>query len=247
VYEPVGRPAPAAAQPTSVSYALPPADPKGNVYVFSLGAEQLPVGQNTSGLFLHARIAAENTSDTVPWRFDPNEQVLRIEGRGTPLAPSFAEASGGSPVLTLERGQRGQMDLYHPLPTSGTPPRTTLEWRVHRGSEVVPLATVFERAAGREDVVYYQPRYEPRVGVHLAVGPGWWWGYDYWPFYYGYAWPHYRPWYWYPGPRHYGYYAPPRRHYYYPAPSRPSGGSWRGYPAPARPAAPVGRPGFRPR
>jgi hypothetical protein len=234
-------------QPASAAYGVPASDPKGTVYIVSLGGEQLPVG-NGAGLFMHVRIAAENTGDTSPWRFDPNEQTLRLGPGGPPIPASFAEASGpqGGPVLTLEHGQRGQLDLYYPLPAQSSPQRTTLEWRVRRGNEAVANATVFERPAGSDQrrPLYYEPRYDARV--HFAIGPGWWWGYDYWPFYYGYYSPFYRPWYGYWGPRTYGYYAPPR--YYHGHSARPSGSYYRG----SAPAAPrghvpdgVGRGGFR--
>ena len=232
-------------QPISASYGVPPQDPKGTVYVVSLGGEELPVG-NAPVLFMHVRIAPENTSDTVAWRFDPNEQVLRLEGNGAPVPAAFAEASGagGGPVLTLNGGQRGQLDLYYPLSASGGPPRTTFEWRVRRGGEALANATVFERPQGGnpQGPVYYEPRYDTRV--HVAIGPGWWWGYDYWPFYYGYYSPFYRPWYGsYWGPRSYGYYGSPR---YYHAPAyRPSSGSYSRGSAPSAPSSHVGRGGFR--
>jgi hypothetical protein len=243
---PADGPAGAYQQPASAAYGVPANAPKGTVYIVSLGGEQLPAG-NVSALFMHVRIAAENTSDTVAWRLDPNEQVLRLEG-GAQVPASFAEASGatasGIPVLALAAGQRGQLDLYYPLPAQGGPQRTTLEWRVQRGSEPVANATVLERPQGStaQGPVYYEPRYDTRF--HLAVGPGWWWGYDYWPFYYGYYWPSYRPWYGgYWGSHRYGYYAP--RGGYYRSPGSSYG---RGY-APRAPAGHggggVGRGGFR--
>jgi hypothetical protein len=233
-------------QPASAAYGIPANAPKGNVFIVSLGGEQLPAG-STSALFLHVRIAAENTSDAVAWRLDPNEQRLRLEG-GALVPAAFAEASGatasGIPVLALAAGQRGQLDLYYPLPAQGGPAQTTLEWRVQRGGEPVANATVLERPGGStaEGPVYYEPRYDTHV--HVAVGPGWWWGYDYWPFYYGYYSPYYRPWYGgYWGPHRYGYYAP-RGHYYRP----PASSYGHGY-VPRGPAGHVGggvgRGGFR--
>jgi hypothetical protein len=229
-------------QPASASYGVPANAPKGTIYIVSLGGEQLPAG-GASALFMHVRIAAENASDAVAWRLDPNEQVLRLD-EGVKVPASFAQASGatekGIPVLALAAGQRGQLDLYYPLPTAGGPQRTTLEWRVQRGSEPVANATVFERPQGAvaQGPVYYEPRSDTRV--HLTVGPGWWWGYDYWPFYYGYYWPSYRPWYGgYWGAHRYGYYAPPRRYY-----RPPAGGYGRGY-VPSAPSGHVGRGGFR--
>jgi hypothetical protein len=230
-------------QPATATYAVPPNDPKGTVYIVSMGGEQLPVGNGSSGLFLHVRIAAENKSDAAPWRFDPNEQSLRLED-GTPEPASFAQATGGGPVLTLPPGQRGQLDLYYPLPSENGPPRTTFAWQVRRGDQPLAYATVFERpavAAAPGAPAYYAPAYDARV--HFAFGPGWWWGYDYWPFYYGFYAPFYRPWLYRPwyGPRYYGhgFYAPHR--YYHPAPSV---GRGRGY-APGAPSTHVGRSGFR--
>jgi hypothetical protein len=231
-------------QPASASYGVPAAAPKGTVYIVSLGGEQLPVNNGT-GVFMHVRIAGQNDSDTATWRFDPNEQALRLEGAATPEAASFAEASTGGPVLTLAPGQRGQLDLYYSMPAQSGPQRTTLEWHVRRGDESLAFATSFERPAGvaaqEASPYYYQPVYDARL--HFAFGPGWWWGYDYWPFYYGFYAPFYRPWW---GPRFYGhgYYAP---HRYY-GPSRAYGGrgyygGGRGYSAP--PSSHVGRGGFR--
>jgi len=229
-------------QPASAAYGIPSNAPKGTAYIVSLGGEQLPVNNGT-GFFMHVRIAAENDGDTATWRFDPNEQALRFEGANAPEPAAFAEASTGGPVLTLARGQRGQLDLYYALPAQGGPQRTTLEWHVRRGDEPLAYATSFERPAGavaEDGGAYYEPVYDARL--HFAFGPGWWWGYDYWPFYYGFYAPFYRPWW---GPRFYGYghygyrgYYAPRGYYH--APARSYGGS-RGYSAPS---AHVGRGGF---
>src|SRR3954469_15803151 len=75
-------------QPASASYGVPADAPKGTVYVVSLGGEDLPVG-NASALFLHVRIAAENTGDASAWRFDPNEQRLRLDTGADTVAAAF--------------------------------------------------------------------------------------------------------------------------------------------------------------
>src|SRR4051812_18478173 len=213
----VGDLGPTAAPPQSPpvsTYPMPANDPKGTVYVMSLGPERLATGNNAQSLFLHTRVAAENKSDDLTWKVDPNDEVAGF-GNGAPVAPAFAEVSTGGPipVLTLTKGQRGHLDLYYPLPPTGEPPRVALNWRLHRGDEVLAQTTSFERTQppGNTGYAYYRP-YGP--DVHLAIGYDWWW----WPWgAWGWGWgaPWYRPyWAWGGGwgwdypyyPRYGGYY-----------------------------------------
>lgn len=210
-------------RPTAVSYAIPPTAPRGYVYVSSLGPEPLLVGSNQTAPYLRVHLAAQNDSDDAVWRFDPNEQLVRYQ-TGQPVRPSYAETSAGGPVLTLARGQRGHLDVYYQLPAGASAASTSLEWRVHRGAEVVANNIVFQPVAVNPGYVYYQPRYQPYVGVDLMFGPGWWWGHH--PYWWG-SHAYYHPYYW--GPRY--YYPYPRA--YYP----PSYRAWpRGYASPAAPA-----------
>jgi hypothetical protein len=186
-----------AAPPVS-SYSIPSTDPKGSVHVISLGAEQLPVPAGQPDSYVHLRIAAENRTDEAPWTVDPNDQVL--SAGGAPVAASFAEASSGGPVpvLTLAKGAHGYLDLFYPAPPAGAATRVTLSWKIHRGNEVVPGSTDFDRVAS-PDPAY--SRYEPVAGPHVYVGLGlgWWW-----PDYYWWGGPWWgRPWWGYPS---YGYY-----------------------------------------
>jgi len=219
----------AAPEPRSVAYSIPAEAPKGQVYVVSLGRVAFQNGQSGPAPYLHLRLAAQNDSDQVLWRLDPNEQVVRFDG-GAPISAAYAKASTESPVLSLQAGQRGHLDLYYPLPGTAGLPQIALEWRLARGEVLVANTTSFERARDRS-YAYYEPVYTPRVGVHLRMGPAWWWHDPFWPYYDA-------PWGWSPY-----YYSPfyswqhwhHRPHYYGPVPRqsypRSSGGSWRAPPA----------------
>jgi hypothetical protein len=253
--------APEAPPPVS-TYPMPPTDPKGNVYVMSLGPERLATGQGAQNLFLHVRVAVENNSDDTPWQVDPNDELAGF-GNGAAVPPSFAEASTGGPVLNVARGARGHLDLYYPLAPQGEPPRVALSWRVHRGPEAVAQTTSFERTVPAEGGGY--PYYRPYgADVRLAVGVDWWWWpWGSWGWGGGWGWPWgYRPFFGYPFfPRYsYGYrgayggyrggyvaprggYVAPRGGYVAPRGSYGGGGRWVAPPvsggawrAPAAPA-----------
>src|SRR6185295_4216995 len=188
-------PASEQATPPVSSYSIPQTDPKGSVHVISLGTERLPVAAGQPDSFLHLRIAAENRADDAPWTVDPNDQTLASGGGSLPA--SFAEASGGGPVLTLAKGAHGYLDVFYPAPppAPGAATRVSLSWKIHRGNEVVPGSTDFDRIA-TPDPAY--SRYEPVAGPHVYVGMGlgWWW----WPDYYAWGGPWWgRPWWGYPG------------------------------------------------
>jgi hypothetical protein len=252
-YEDSYEAAPAAAAetpqgPPVSTYPVPANDPKGNVMVISLGGEQLPAGPSSApAWFLHLRLAAENAADGVTWTIDPNEQVASFGGNES-VAPAFAEGSGGSPLVTLQKGGRGTLDLYYPLPAASDPAQAVLRWQVHRGREIFAQATSFERVSGREtSYVYYRPVYTPYVS--LGLGFGWWWPYD--DFYWGYR----RPFFGYPyygyGFGYYGYYGYHPRYYapyyggrysrpYYGGPAYRTGGNWRAPAVGAGPAPSMG-------
>ena len=240
-YERSYYPPPQSAAPPPVStYSIPATDPKGSVHVLSLGTEQLPVAQGQPSSYLHLRIAPENRSDVAPWVVDPNEQVLMTGGAG--VAPAFAEASTGGPVLTLARGAHGYLDVYYP---ASAPGRASLAWKLHRGTEVASGSTDFDAGAPAAQAYgqYASGQYEaaPSSNVYVGVGLGWWWpsyyygwGSPWWwgdPFY-GWYYPRYYGWggYYrgYYGPRYYGggYYG--GRGYSGGRVYSPGGGSWRG-------------------
>lgn len=227
------RNAVAAGQPAASTYNIPAEDPKGKVYVMSLGGEKLPVGEGGAALYLHLRVAAENQSDSVPWTLDARNQVVvlgaaqAVQGQTASMGPAFAQGSGGSPLVQIPPGSRGSLDLYYPL-TSGIDPQTvSFAWEVQRPSGTIAQQTVFQRQVDQEGYYghgyAYGPAYTSRV--HLQVGPGWWWGpYGAWgagwgwdPWFYGgmgYPW----GWGGYWGPGYYG------RGYW-------GGGGYRGSPA----------------
>jgi hypothetical protein len=200
-----GAPADETGPPVS-TYPIPANDPagaKGSVNVISMGTERLPVAAGQPDMFLHVRLAAENTSDGVSWTIDPNDQL--VSSGGTSLQPSFAEASGGGPVLTLNSGGRGYLDVFYPAPPANSANRITINWRLQRGGETVAGATDLDRVAGPDPTyAYYQPVYGPNV--YMGFGLGYWW----WPDYYFW---HHGP-FWSPYPRYFGYYR---------------GGYWGGY------------------
>src|SRR3954467_11200951 len=119
---------PAETAPPPVSnYSIPTTNPRGAVYVLSLGAEQLPVAAGQPTSYLHLRIAPENRTDDVVWTVNPNEQMLSVPGGN--VAPSFAESSAGTPVLSVSKGAHGYLDVYYVAPAPGT--RVSLAWKVH--------------------------------------------------------------------------------------------------------------------
>jgi hypothetical protein len=250
----------APATPPVSSYPIPPAEPKGTAYVMSLGPERLDAGPGKPSMYLHVRVAVENTADPTPWRVDPNDESISFGGPEQ-IPPAFAESSTGGPVLTAAKGARGHIDLYYPLASGAVPPRVTLSWRVQRGPDSVAQTTAFEQTVERtRGYTYYRP-YGPEV--RTAVGVDWWW----WPYgYYGlwgpswalgwgwggwgwgspYYWGGYRGWY----GGHGGYFSPRYgggRGYVSPGYGR--GGSWGGggRSAPSAPAIPQssGKSGWR--
>jgi hypothetical protein len=204
--------------PPVSTYPIPANDPagaKGSINVISLGAERLPVPAGQPDTYLHVRLAAENTSDTVPWTLDPNDQLLSQGGTSVP--PAFAESSAGGPVLTLNSAGRGYLDVYYPIPATAAPARVSLRWQLQRGEEAVAGATELDRVAGPDPAyAYYQPA-GPNVYVGFGLGSWWWPDYYFW---------HHGP-YWWPYPRFWGYrsYWGGHRGYY----DRPYwGGGYRG-------------------
>jgi hypothetical protein len=194
------------------TYRLPPQDPKGTVYVVSLGGEQLASAPGGMAPYLHLRIAAENLSDGSPWTLEAGDQTVSVAG-APGQRPSFAQASSGGPTLILSAGQRGELDLFYPMPSSGTAPLVTLSWKVRRGAELSMEATSFARVASEPPRGPYAYVYHPvwRPGLYFDYGFGWWWGPQV-----AFGW-HVRPWYFAWHPRFHRPYNPPRRVYVPPA------------------------------
>lgn len=194
-------------QPAASSYNIPPEDPKGNVYVMSLGGEKLNA-EGGAALYLHLRIAAENQKDSGPWVLDARNQIVVLGQQSGAMGPAFAEGSGGSAVVTIPPGGRGNLDLFYPLPDGVDPQQVTFSWQLQRPTGTVAQQTQFERQRGRPGYYgtgyAYGPAYSSRV--HLTVGPGWWWG-PYWGM--GWGWD---PWIgyggWGPGWGYGGYWGP---------------------------------------
>ena len=116
-YAPQAAVAPEQAAP---SYGIPAQDPKGTVYALSLGGEYLPTQQGAS-LYLHLRLAAENTADDAEWVLDANEQTLSL-GQGPPAPAAFALASNGGPVISVREGAAGDARRLLPAAARGRRP-----------------------------------------------------------------------------------------------------------------------------
>jgi hypothetical protein len=234
-HKPAEMPPAALTGPPVSSYSVPAQAPKGMVHVVSFGLENLPANPGAPTPYLHIRLAAVNSSDDAVWRVDPNNQLLSAAGVMTP--PSFAEASGGGPVLSVKRGTRGYLDVYYPAPKDPTLP-VALGWRLERGAEVLAESTVLQATvdqAGR--YVYYRPAADD---AHVGLGHGlssWWWN-DY------YFWNNGGSWWCYPRSHfhhHYPHHAHPARPVAVSAPEPRSNltprqsdsdlSSWRGVPA----------------
>ncbi len=164
---------------SSYSVALAGSVPAGDVHVISFGEVRLAADPGQPQAYLHLRLAAENNIDDVRWTLDPNDQELISSGQA--VLPSFAQASGKRPVLSLARGTRGTLDVYYPLPAAGDGARVTLAWRLRRGSKIVRTATVFDRVQSQSTVyVYYQPALGPTVYSSLGLDCWWWSDYYFW-------------------------------------------------------------------
>jgi hypothetical protein len=169
-------------QMPAASYPIPTPNPKGMVYVMSLGGEPMAAPSGARELFLHLRVAAENKSDTTAWTIAAQDQVVNLGG--APLRPTYAQSSISGPALTLAQGQHGYLDVFYPLPSQGNPGQATLSWQVHRGSEVSAANTSFQLVPSQSaDYVEYRP-----AGVTINYWPEWWWGLGF-----------YSPWWWGPG------------------------------------------------
>jgi hypothetical protein len=178
-YRPVGV---AAGDSITPSYELPSAAPKGTLRVVTFGGERLPVGPGAPEVYLHLRLVAENDSDASAWVLDPNEQLLTFNGQTLP--PSYSRASGAGPVLSLERGERGFLDVYFPLPELD-PARVSLAWRLRRGGEVLAELTSFDRVSGRTDDYF-----DYDTGASFGMGLGWFWPEYCWRWHGGYLAPY---------------------------------------------------------
>ena len=225
-------------QTPAATYPVPKTDPKGTAYVMSLGRESLaaPAGAapaGTQAVYLHLRLAVENTSDAAAWTLDAHDQTVNL-GAG-PAQPTYAQGSTGNSVVSVAPGQHGYLDLYYALP-AGNPAQAILSWQVRRASDVVSDSTPFAlQAAQTPEYAYYQP-----VGVAVEYRPAWWWGVGFYgPWWWGPGWGPYPYWGYYGG---YGYRGP---HYnggfhggYGPGPG------FRGGPGPGFHGG--GGPGFRP-
>lgn len=186
--------------PPVLQYPIPAGSPKGRAYVVSLGPESVPGPDKRPQPMLHLRIALENDTD-VEWRLDPGEMTVAFDG-AAPLYATYAQSSPRGGKLVVGAGQRGEMDLFFPLPEADQrPARADLVWRVHRGADTVTTGSRFDVMRGPSEAdVYYQPAQEP--GVAYVYDPGWWWGpYGYW----GLGWWG-SPWWWggWYGPRYHG-------------------------------------------
>jgi uncharacterized membrane protein YgcG len=177
---------PAEVGPPVSSYTIAAAGKEtGAVHVVSLGSERLPAGPGKPDLYLHLRLAADNREDAIPWDLDPREQKLLRAGRVD--LPAYAAASGGGPVLRVERGKRGVLDVYYPLQSPTGDPRVSLIWRLRRGVKTAGLVTHFLRAVSPDTAyIYYQPERGPQVVSGLRYD-SWWWG-DYYFWQHGELW-----------------------------------------------------------
>jgi hypothetical protein len=170
--------------PPVAMYKLPARGPRGVVHVVSLGVRALPGADGERAAHLMVRLAAVNGSDELRWMLDPNHQLLRIAGRD--VAPAFAEATPANPigpVVILERGQRGHLDLYYRLDDTAAP-TLSLRWQLARGKKptqkVEALATELRRIEGRTAYAYYQPSDASHISAGLGMGAWWWQDHYFW-------------------------------------------------------------------
>jgi hypothetical protein len=172
VYVPVGAVHGAEAMFPATPYTIAGAPDKGTVQVMALETKRLPVGPGAPELYLHLRLAAENASDDVPWLFNPNDQLVGYGGGF--VSASFSQTSAARPVLVVQKGGRGWIDLYYPLPPEVDPLSVTLWWRVRHGATILAQTTTFQRLAGRDsiEVVNYA---SDDAALPSGLALGWWW------------------------------------------------------------------------
>jgi hypothetical protein len=144
----------------------------GTVQVVGLEARRLAAGPGQASLYLHVRLEADDHEASARWLFSPNEQLLSYDG--ALLAPAFAQTSTGRPVLGLDPGQGGWIDLFFPLPPERDPENATVWWHVRRGAETFAGGTPLVLVSGRF------PRYAspyPSLAFYLTGSRalGWWW------------------------------------------------------------------------
>ena len=174
--------------PQAVTYAIPQANPTGQVQVLMSGVVTLPepssFGQNQ---YVLMRVAANNQVDADPWILDSREQFL-VTAAGTRIPPTFAEAGNGVavPSLQIAQGQNGYLDLYFPLSTV-RPNQVTVSWTVRRPYNQVVSETTFlvqRPVAGVSTTPYYAP--SVFIGANLSPIAPWcmpyrgWWRTGYW-------------------------------------------------------------------
>jgi hypothetical protein len=165
----------------AATYPIPPASPRGRVYVAALGIAELRPGGTEEGRLraMHLRLVIENGGDDA-WTVDTREQLGVLEGEQQ-SRPAFATASPGEPpIVTVAPQSRTAVDLYYPLPlgmqTSSRVTSFDLIWRV-----ATPQGAVAERTSFDRVVRELPPAADPPRRYGWGWTPGW---YDpFWPEY----------------------------------------------------------------
>jgi hypothetical protein len=155
-------------------YPVPPERPQGEVRVLSFGVTYLKDASGaTSFPALHARLMVANNGDETPWTLNTAEVTLEIAGEGS-AAPMYANTDqGGTPQITVDRGQQRVVDLYFPVPGTVADadhlPAFDVKWQVQTGSRLVAERTPFQRFE-----LQPRPAPSPNVVVVAGWGPIWW-------------------------------------------------------------------------
>jgi hypothetical protein len=149
---------------TAASLPIPSMAPQGNLHVMALGVERLAVPVGMPDSYLHVELALDNTTDTQPWTMSTSEQMVAIGGLS--VGPTFARTSAGSSVLQVGANSHGTIDLYFPV-TGQQPVVFNVNWRLHRGNEVITQAATFQAPASTMPESY-QPLPAPDLMVTMA-------------------------------------------------------------------------------
>ena len=156
----------------AAEYAVPPASPRGDVKVATIGVTTLEprAAGETRTRAMHIRMVVHNQDDPVAWQVDTRAQLGRIAPYGQSRPILASSTSGRPPIVTVGATAKATLDLYYPLPRglqdATEIPSFDVQWTVNTNAGPVASTAAFDRVP-----------LEPPPGVY-AYGMGQYEWYD---------------------------------------------------------------------
>jgi hypothetical protein len=159
-------------------YPVPPAAPRGDVRVASLGTTKVRLQGGLEVPVVQVRLVVANNSNS-EWVVATRDQLAAIAGEPLRAAAFVNTDSDRAPLVAIPPGERRTLDLFFALPKGMTKPKDIpyfdVIWRLRTGQEEVAERTPFERFE-------IEPAAAPLVDYGFATGFGpYWWHDPFWP------------------------------------------------------------------